>query len=134
MVMPARSPVLYVLLIALAMATSCACPPAPSVASISPGSATAGGSQFTLTINGNHFRTTSIVYLNGSSLPTTFVSSQQLTATIPAADIAQAGTLQILVLNPPSGGTATTGPDQLQATTPTCAGGDSNVVSFTVSP
>jgi hypothetical protein len=129
----AKSPLFYVLLIALATATSCACPTAPSVSSISPSSTTAGGGSFTLTVNGSHFQTTSLVYVNGTSMPTTYASGQQLTATIPASDIVQPGTLQVIVLTPPSGGTTSTGTDQLQIKSATCAGGDSNVVPFTVS-
>jgi hypothetical protein len=59
----ARSPVLAVLAIALAVAAlSCGtCPPVPSVTSLSPASATAGGSQFLLTVNGDDFRHDSVV-------------------------------------------------------------------------
>ena len=45
--------------ITLATALSCGtCPPFPSISSISPAGATAGGSQFLLTVNGNDFRVT----------------------------------------------------------------------------
>jgi hypothetical protein len=44
---------------------------------------------------------------NGSNRTTTFVSSTQLTATIPASDIAVAGTAQVTVFTPtPGGGTS----------------------------
>lgn len=131
----ARSSVLSLLVIALAIAISCSCPTAPSVASISPSSTTAGSSPFELTINGNDFSSDTIVSFNGSSLTPSLVNSHQLVATIPAADIAQPGTLQVFVLNPPSGGTTSsiggTGPTTTSAT---CSGSDSNAVSFTVSP
>ena len=131
----ARSSVLSLLVIALAIAVSCSCPTAPSVASISPSSTTAGGSPFELTINGNDFSSDTIVSFNGSSLTPSLVNSHQLVATIPAAEIAQPGTLQVFVLNPPSGGTTSsiggTGPTTTSAT---CSGSDSNAVSFTVSP
>jgi hypothetical protein len=53
----ARLPILAVLTITLAAAVCCGtCPPAPPIASLSPSSATAGGSQLPLTVNGNGFR------------------------------------------------------------------------------
>jgi hypothetical protein len=76
-----------------------------------------------------------MVNFNGSSLTPTLVNGHQLVATIPASDIAQSGTLQVLVFNPPTGGTTSaiggTGPT---TTSSTCSGNDSNAVSFTVSP
>jgi hypothetical protein len=81
--------------------------PVPAISSLSPSSATAGGSAFTLTVDGSDFVTGSVVQWNGSSRTTTFVSSTQLTAAIPAADIATAGTAQVTVFNPaPGGGTS----------------------------
>jgi len=131
----ARSPVLYVLLIALATGVSCSCPTAPSsITSISPSSATAGISQLILTINGNNFLSTSMVNFNSSSLTPTFVNSHQLSATIPAANIAQPGTFPVFVLNPPTGGTSSTSTGGIPTTTATCGGSDSNAISFTVSP
>jgi hypothetical protein len=70
-----------------------------SITSLSPPSATAGGPQFTLTVNGDNFDKTSVVEWNGANLATTFVSSSQVTATVPATDIATAGTFQITVFN-----------------------------------
>ena len=49
--------------------------PMPTIASLSPSSAFAGDSGFTLTINGANFVTSSTVQWNGSSRTTTFVSS-----------------------------------------------------------
>ncbi len=79
--------------------------PVPSVTSISPASATAGGSQFLLTVNGDDFRQDSGVKWNGSFLVTSFVNSQQLIAAVTVADIAQPGTVLVFVFNPPEGGT-----------------------------
>ncbi|MFY9845706.1 MAG: IPT/TIG domain-containing protein [Terriglobales bacterium] len=129
----ARSSVLYVLVIALATAVSCSCPAAPSITSISPTSTTAGGDPVELTINGNNFLSTSTVDINGILTPS-FVNSHQLVATIPAADIAQPGTLHVLVLNPPEGGTSGSIGGTTTTSTPTCAGNNSNAVSFMVSP
>jgi len=63
-----------------------------------------GGPQFTLTVNGTGFLPTSTVDFNGTALATTFVSDKQLTAVVPAADIATAATASITVVNPPPGG------------------------------
>lgn len=98
----ARSPGLYVLVIALATVVACGiCPPFPSITSISPVSATAGGNQFILTVNGNDFRRDSVVSWNTSFLVTGFVSSHQLAAVVPATDIAQPGAVLVSVFNPP---------------------------------
>jgi hypothetical protein len=82
--------------------------PAPTVSSISPSSATAGGAAFTLTVTGTDFISGSTVDWNGSSRTTTYQSATQLTAAITAADIASSATVPITVVNPtPGGGTST---------------------------
>src|SRR5439155_16237233 len=63
----------------------------PTVGSLSPICATAGGTQFTLTVNGTNFVSTSTVKWNGTALTTTFVSSTRLTATVPASLITTPG-------------------------------------------
>jgi len=78
--------------------------PLPNITSLSPASATAGGSAFTLTVNGTGFVGTSTVGFHGSERPTTYVSPIQLTASISAADIATAGTAGVAVLNSAPGG------------------------------
>jgi hypothetical protein len=109
------------------------CPPAPSIASASPASATAGGSQFVLTVNGDAFRHDSVVKWNGSPLVTTFVSSHQLLAAVTAAEIVQPGTVLVFVFNPPEGGTTFSGAIGVTSTT-ACGAKDSNGVSFTINP
>lgn len=69
-----------------------------------PLSATPGGALFTLTVNGTGFVSGSTVNWNGAGLGTTFVNTSQLTATVPAANIATAGTAAVTVLNPSPGG------------------------------
>jgi hypothetical protein len=82
--------------------------PAPSVTSVSPSSATAGGAAFTLTVNGSNFVSGSTVQWNGSNRTTSYVSATQLTAAITAADVATTGTASVTVVNPTPGG----GPSQ----------------------
>ena len=63
-----------------------------------------GGSGFTLTVNGTEFVSTSVVNWNGTALATTFVTGSQLTATVPASDIATPSTASVTVTNPAPGG------------------------------
>jgi len=69
-----------------------------------PDAAAPGGPQFTLSVNGTGFVSASTVDFNGTALATTFVSSKQLTAVVPANDIATAATASITVVNPSPGG------------------------------
>jgi hypothetical protein len=80
--------------------------PVPSITSLNPSSATAGGPAFTLTVNGSGFISSSVVNFNGSARTTTFVSATQIKASILASDIATSGTANVTVTNPsPGGGT-----------------------------
>jgi len=68
----------------------------------------AGGTAFTLTVTGTLFVSTSVVNFNSKAETTTFVSATQLTAAIPASDVATAGNVNVTVTNPaPAGGTTT---------------------------
>jgi hypothetical protein len=78
----------------------------PSIDTLGPVSAAAGGTAFTLTINGNGFINSSAVQWNGANRPTSFVSSTKLTAQISVADIAQPGQAGVAVVNPGPGGGA----------------------------
>src|SRR5260221_7602493 len=83
--------------------------PLPSVSNISPASVSVGSAAFTLTLTGSGFIAGSVVRVNGATRSTTFVSGTQLTAAIPATDVASAGTLSVSVANPaPGGGTSAT--------------------------
>jgi uncharacterized protein (TIGR03437 family) len=75
-------------------------PAAAAIASLSPTSATVGGTAFTLTVNGSAFANGASVHWNSTALTTTFVSATQLTAQVPASLIAAPGTVAITVLNP----------------------------------
>jgi hypothetical protein len=79
----------------------------PTISSLSPSSTIAGGSGFTLTVNGTKFVSNSVVNWAGSPRTTTFVSATKVTAVINAADIVKAGTFKVTVTNPaPGGGTS----------------------------
>jgi len=90
---------------------------APAITSISPNPVTAGGPQFTLTVNGSGFVANSVVQVNANARATVFVSANQLTATILAGDIATPGAPLITVFNPGVAGPGTTSnPVALQVT------------------
>jgi len=80
--------------------------PAPTISSLSPTSAAAGGAAFNLTVNGAGFIANSVVRWNGSDRLTAYVSATQLIAPISAGDIMAAGTAQVTVFNPAPGGGA----------------------------
>ena len=73
--------------------------PVPTITSISPSSANSGDPSFTLTVNGSAFLNGATVFFNGNPEVTTFVSSTQLTATIPTSDIPLPATAQVSVQN-----------------------------------
>ncbi|HEY7295230.1 MAG TPA: Ig-like domain-containing protein, partial [Dehalococcoidia bacterium] len=59
----------------------------PTLASLVPATATAGGSGFTLTVTGSGFLDTATVLWNGSPRSTAILSPSQITAVIPAGDL-----------------------------------------------
>lgn len=65
-----------------------------------PAGAAPGGAALTLTVNGTGFASGATVDWNGKPLQTAFVSTSQLAATVPAADIAAPGTATVTVSNP----------------------------------
>ena len=90
--------------------------PAPSIASISPESATAGAAQQTLTINGTNFFSGSTVTFNNLPHSATVASATKITISLSASDQATAGKYPVVVTNPTPGG------------------GTSNSADFTVNP
>lgn len=81
--------------------------PAPAITTVTPNSTTVGSSDVAVTVNGTNFISTSKVRFNGANLATTFVSSTQLTATIPASSLTVLGVANITVFSPtPGGGTS----------------------------
>ena len=80
--------------------------PVPTLTSIDPSPVIVGGAGFTLTINGTGFNSSSIAQVEGSNRATTFVNSTRVTIAITAADIANAGSLKVGVVNPAPGGGA----------------------------
>lgn len=63
-----------------------------------------GNPGFTLNVSGTGFVSGATVNFNRAPLPTTFVDTEHLTAMVPAADVANAGTAVVTVVNPGPGG------------------------------
>lgn len=112
---------------------SCGVCERPFISSISPGTAISGGNQFVLTVNGGDFHRDSLVVWSGSVLVTGFVSSHQLVVEITAAEIAQAGSVLVFVVNPGDGTTSVSGAIG-NVFVAGCAARDSNAVTFTIAP
>jgi hypothetical protein len=85
----------------------------PTIASLSPASAVAGGVAFTLTINGGNFTSSATALWGNTPLATTYISATQLMVAVPPSLISNAGTVSIEVVTP---------------------GGASSALPFTVTP
>ena len=74
-------------------------PGAPTITGVNPTSATAGGADLGITVDGSDFVGGAVVYWNSTALTTSFVSTTRLTATVPASLTASPGTANITVHN-----------------------------------
>ena len=98
----------------------------PAITQLNPDAATAGGAEFVLTVDGSNFSTKSVVNWNGvAQTATTYVTTNQLTVSIPSAMIANSGTAMVTVTNPGTAGTGTYGSGGTLAET-------SSPMSFTI--
>src|SRR5246127_805352 len=102
----------WVLLLAVVLLAACQQQinfPKPSLKSMMPTTAQAGGTAFTLTVTGKSFSPGSLVEWNGSALVTTFLSTSQMTTKVPASLIASPGTATVVLFtSTPGGGTSAT--------------------------
>jgi len=81
--------------------------PVPVASSLSPSSVSVGSPLFPLTVSGGNFTTNSAIQINGTVIPTTFTSTSQISALIPASYMASLRTNLISVSTPgPGGGTS----------------------------
>ncbi len=69
----------------------------PMIAQLVPSSDTAGSGAFTMTINGSGFGVDAVVFWNGTMLSTMYVTTNQLTVAVPAADVANKATIPVYV-------------------------------------
>src|SRR5215472_13185567 len=98
--------------------------PAPVIVSLSATTITFAEVQqgFLLTVNGSQFVSSSVVVINGTTLTTNVMSSQQLQATITTAVISAPGTASVTV-NTPGGNTGDVG---------CTSGGTSSALALTI--
>ncbi len=71
---------------------------------LSPASILASNTQLVLTINGINFASGAVVLFNGVQLIPTSITSTQIKVSVPAAQVSQAGSFAVSVLNPSPGG------------------------------
>ena len=100
----AVSVLVYLILGVVAKATPTTPSPVPFLNPLSPAAIIPAGPATTLAVSGTGFVSGAVVQWNGTALATTFVSSSQLTAVVPAANIASPTTATITVFNPAPGG------------------------------
>jgi WD40-like Beta Propeller Repeat len=80
---------------------------APQITGLSPSGVTTGSPAFNITITGKNFFTQSTITVNGITRPALFINSTTLETGIAAQDVANSGTVEIAVTNPPpNGGTS----------------------------
>lgn len=78
--------------------------PSPTVVSVTPAAILAGSSATEIAVTGSGFTSASSILVGGVSLPTTQTSSTQLTAVVPAANLASLGWTPVSVTTPGPGG------------------------------
>lgn len=76
----------------------------PTLSAISPAAIRSGSSDTTITVNGTGFSNASSVMLGTTALPTSYLSSTSLTATVPQASLTTLGWAPVTVSNPTPGG------------------------------
>jgi hypothetical protein len=104
--------------------------PQPTITSLSPASVPEQSLAQLVTVNGTNFENTAVVQVNGTGLSTTFVSSSELQATLPASDFTEEGaSLNVTVFNPGSPGLTSNA--QALTVTDTALTGTSETISAT---
>ena len=81
----------------------------PAIGSISPASAVAGATGFTLTVTGINFFSDAVVCWNGSALATTYVSATRLAAVVDSGRLTAGAAVIVTVVNPGSSGGTSSG-------------------------
>ena len=85
-------------------------PSTPTISALNPSSATAGGAQFLLEVDGSSFAANAVINFNGTAETTTSGGASKVTAMIPASAFMTAGSVPVTVTNPGSGGVYGTPP------------------------
>ncbi len=95
----------------------------PTLSGLTPSATIAGTGPLTLTVTGSGFVATCVVDWNGAPLATNCSNTAELTATVPAGDLATAGTGSVTVVCPaPGGGTSTAQTFTINNPAPTLSG------------
>lgn len=102
--------------------------PRPTIAVVSPSSVPVGSPPFVLTVTGAGFRPGCAVLWDGRPLPTTWISTGELTAQVGAGDVAATGSVAVTVRNPGSAG------ETSAAATLAISPGSVDAVSFQITP
>jgi hypothetical protein len=74
--------------------------PSPAITTISPATVLAGSGDTLLDITGSGFVSSAVITWNGTSLTTSFVSSTEVKAMVPASDLTGSSVSQVAVTNP----------------------------------
>jgi hypothetical protein len=81
--------------------------PVPAITQFTPATLATGSASPTVAVTGTGFVPTTVIDVNGSARPTTFVSSTQVNVTLTASDVVSAGSLSLTAVNAtPGGGTS----------------------------
>jgi hypothetical protein len=91
-------------------------PPKPTITGLNPNSASVDGSAFTLTVNGKGFIPGAVITFAGAALPTKYISSTQVSGTVPSKDLVAAKTVEVTVTT--AGGTSAAFPFVIAAGKP----------------
>jgi len=73
----------------------------PTITTLTPNTTLAGSADFLLTVDGTNFTSTSQIYFGRTALTTTFVSTTELTATVPSTSVALPHLVGVFVYNGP---------------------------------
>jgi IPT/TIG domain len=76
----------------------------PNITALSPNSVKAGTTGNSFMVTGTNFNGNATINWNGTALATTFTSASLMTAAVPDADVAAAGTATVTVTNPGTAG------------------------------
>jgi hypothetical protein len=77
--------------------------PVATITSINPTSVTAGATAVNLQVTGQAFVSGATIQLNGTAVKTSYLGSTSLSAVVPDASVAAAGTVAVTVLSPGTG-------------------------------
>jgi hypothetical protein len=105
----------------------------PATSAIAPATRMPGDSSFVLTVTGSGFLPCSVVRFDDADRPTTWSSTTELTAAIPASDVALAGPHVVTVFTPAPGGGSSAAETLMVAGGPTGVG-DVARLAFAIGP